>query len=127
MTIFQIVLLVVIATLLVMAFITSARFTKGPLDIKALKSQLLFLKSTFNTLAFVDPRLERAAMEPLHNRVKTSTDSLVITNDLELKELVQHNCSAIEERLLQPQLENRSDWIKFYGMMSDFKQQYFIA
>lgn len=121
----QILLIAGLAGLLVLLFTTCIKFTKGPINTAALKKQLRSLQLKFVTAALINPELERKEMEILQNKIKTSSNPLIISGDDDLKLLFDSNCKYIQSEMNNINLENRSSWIKFRELMFGFDKFYF--
>jgi len=123
----QLLLIVVLAGLLLLLITTCIKFTKGPVSTNALKKQLRSLQLKFVTAAHISPEAERKEMEILQNKIKTSSNPLIISSDNELKLLFASNCKYIQSEITNMKLENRSSWIKFKELMFSFYEFYFRA
>jgi hypothetical protein len=123
----QMLLIVGLAGLLVLLITTCIKFTKGPINTAALKNQLRSLQLKFVTAALINPELERKEMEILHNKIKTSSNTSVISGDHDLRLLFDSNCKYIQSEMNNVNLENRSSWIKFKELMFSFDDFYFRA
>jgi hypothetical protein len=123
----QLLLIVVVAGLFVLLITTCLKSTKGPINTDALKRQLRSLQLKFVTAALINPELERKEMEILQNRIKTSSNPLVISGDDDLKLLFGSNCKYIQSAMMDVNLENRSSWVRFKELMFSFDYQYFHA
>ena len=121
----QVLLIVVLAGLLVLLVTTCIKFTKGPINTAALKTQLRSLQLKFVTAAVVNPELERKEMEILQNKIKTSSNQSIISGDHDLKLLFDSNCKYIQSEMNNTNLTNRSSWIKFRELMFGFDKFYF--
>jgi hypothetical protein len=121
----QLLLVVVVAGLLVLMVSVCIKLTKGPLSTTALKRQLILLQARFVAAALVNPDLEREKMEALQNNIKTSSSPLTISGDYELRVLFHNNCESIQSKLYQPDLDNRTGWIKLNELMTGFNAMYF--
>ena len=121
----QVLLIVVLAGLLVLLVTTCIKFTKGPINTAALKTQLRSLQLKFVTAAVVNPELERKEMEILQNKIKTSSNPSIISGDHDLKLLFDSNCKYIQSEMNNTNLTNRSSWIKFRELMFGFDKFYF--
>jgi len=121
----QVLLIVVLAGLLVLLVTTCIKFTKGPINTAALKTQLRSLQLKFVTAAVVNPELERKEMEILQNKIKTSSNQSIISGDHDLKLLFDSNCKYIQSEMNNTNLANRSSWIKFRELMFGFDKFYF--
>ena len=121
----QVLLIVVLAGLLVLLVTTCIKFTKGPINTAALKTQLRSLQLKFVTAAVVNPELERKEMEILQNKIKTSSNQSIISGDHDLKLLFDSNCKYIQSEMNNTNLPNRSSWIKFRELMFGFDKFYF--
>ena len=121
----QVLLIVVLAGLLVLLVTTCIKFTKGPINTAALKTQLRSLQLKFVTAAVINPELERKEMEILQNKIKTSSNPLIISGDHDLKLLFDSNCKYIQSEMNNTNLPNRSSWIKFRELMFGFDKFYF--
>ena len=124
-TIPQILLIALIAGLLVLTVSICVRFTKGPLSTAALKRRLLQLQSRFVASEPIDPELERQEMERLQNKIKTSSDQLTISGDDDLKQLIASNRNYIQLALAKKEVANKTSWIQFNALMTDFDHSYF--
>lgn len=118
-------LIVGLAVLFVLLVITCIKFTKGPVNTAALKKQLRSLQLKFVTAAPINPELERSEMEILQNKIKTSSNRLIISGDDDLKLLFNSNCKYIQSEMSNTNLVNRSSWIKFRDLMFGFDKLYF--
>jgi RNA recognition motif-containing protein len=123
----QILFIVIVVVLFVVAIAACVRFGKGTADTRALKDELLQLIVKFENPFFINPRKERESMEILQNQIKTSSNPSVISNDRELKDLFHNNRQYIQSWLDHPDLDNRTDWIKFNALMKEFDTRYFPA
>jgi hypothetical protein len=85
------------------------------------------LQLKFVTAALINPDLERKEMEILQNKIKTSSNPLIISGDDDLKLLFGSNCNYIQSAMMDVNLENRSSWIKFKELMFSFDYLYFHA
>lgn len=121
----QTLLIAGLAGLLVLLVTTCIQFTKGPASTVALKTQLRSLQLKFITAAPINPESERKQMEILQNKIKTSSNSVVISGDHDLKLLFNSNCRYIRLEMKNVNLENRSSWIQFNNLMLDFDESYF--
>jgi hypothetical protein len=121
----QIKLLVVVVGLLVWMVQTSVKSTKGSLNTAALKKQLMQLQSKFLRSEAINPDRERAQMEMLQNKIKTTSEQLTISDDNDLKQLFDTNCNYIIAAMNNAGLEERSSWIKLKELMLDFDALYF--
>lgn len=121
----QIILLVVVVGLLVWMVQTSVKSTKGSLNTAALKKQLMQLQSKFLRSETINPDRERAQMEMLQNKIKTTSEQLTISDDNDLKQLFDTNCNYIIAAMNNAGLEERSSWIKLKELMLDFDALYF--
>ena len=121
-------LAIVVSTgLLVLLVTTCIKSTKGPFNTDILKKQLRSLQLKFVTAALINPELERAEMEILQNKIKTSSGRLTISGDKDLQELFASNCKYIQSAMIDVNLVNRSSWIKFKELMFSFDDFYFRA
>lgn len=125
LTVPQITLLIVVVLLLVMMVSVCTQFTKGPVSTKALLLQLQNLQRKFALGKTVNPETERETMEQLQNKIKTSSDPALISGDANLRRLLFSNCRSIQTILGEPDLANRTAWIKLNALMVDFDTQYF--
>lgn len=123
----QILLIVVVAGLLVLMVFSCIKAVKGPLSTTALKRYLILLQAKFASANTIDPNLERDEMENLQNKIKTSCSALRISGDSDLKSLFHNSCRSIHLILQQPHLNDRTGWLKFNALMTDFKTSYFQA
>ena len=57
--------------------------------------------------------------------IKTSSDPALISGDANLRRLLFSNCRSIQTILGEPDLANRTAWIKLNALMVDFDTQYF--
>jgi hypothetical protein len=121
----QILLIVGLAGLLILLVTSSIKFTKGPINTAALKTQLRSLQLKFVTAALINPELERKEMEILQNKIKTSANPSTISADNDLKLLFDSNCKYIQSEMNNTNLQNRSAWIKFRELMFGFDKFYF--
>jgi hypothetical protein len=121
----QMLLILGLAGLFVLLVTTCIKFTKGPINTAALKNQLRSLQLKFVTAALINPELERKEMEILQNKIKTSSNPSIISNDNDLKLLFDSNCKYIQSEMNNTNLENRSAWIKFRELMFGFDKFYF--
>ena len=121
----QIILLLVVVGLLVWMVQTSVKSTKGSLNTAALKKQLMQLQSKFLRSEAINPDRERAQMEMLQNKIKTTSEQLTISDDKDLKQLFDTNCNYIVAAMNNAGLEERSSWIKLKELMLDFDALYF--
>lgn len=121
----QMLLIVALAGLLVLLITTCIKFTKGPVNTDALKKQLRSLQLKFVNAAHINPELERTEMEILQNKIKTSSNPLIISGDNDLKLLFGSNCKYIQSAMMDVNLVNRSSWIKFKELMFSFDDFYF--
>ena len=121
----QIILLLVVVGLLVWMVQTSVKSTKGSLNTAALKKQLMQLQSKFLRSEAINPDRERAQMEMLQNKIKTTSEQLTISDDNDLKQLFDTNCNYIITAMNNAGLEERSSWIKLKELMLDFDALYF--
>jgi hypothetical protein len=121
----QIIMLVVVVGLLVWMVQTSVKSTKGSLNTAALKKQLMQLQSKFLRSEAINPDRERAQMEMLQNKIKTTSEQLTISDDNDLKQLFDTNCNYIIAAMNNAGLEERSSWIKLKELMLDFDALYF--
>jgi hypothetical protein len=123
----QMLFIVGLAGSLVLLVATCIKFTKGPINTATLKTHLRSLQLKFVTAALINPELERKEMEILQNKIKTSSNPLVISGDHDLKMLFNSNCKYIQSEMNNTKLENRSSWIKFKELMFSFDAFYFPA
>jgi hypothetical protein len=123
----QLLLIAVVASLLVLLVLTCIKSTKGPLSTAALKHHLLLLQSRFVSSALIDPEMERQEMERLQNKIKTSSDQSTISADKDLKQLFASNIHHIHLAMNDLNVVNKSSWIKFKAVMFDFNSFYFHA
>jgi hypothetical protein len=121
----QVLLLVVVIGLLVYTVLACMKFTRRSLTVTALRNQLLLLQGKFVHPFAMDPDVEREQMEILHNNLKTSSDATQITANSDLKQLIQSTCLSIKSILNKSDLVNKTGWIKFNRVMSDFDDLYF--
>lgn len=121
----QILIIAAVVFLLVMLASVSIKNTQGPMSVTALKRQLQLLQSKFANATLINPELERAEMEKLQNKIKTSCNPEVISGNVELKTLFASNCQHIESALKNANQDNRSSWIKFKEMMFNFNYSYY--
>src|SRR3954454_4331148 len=95
----QMLFIVGLAGSLVLLVATCIKFTKGPINTAALKTQLRSLQLKFVTAALINPELERKEMEILQNKIKTSSHQLTISGDNDLKLLFDSNCKYIQSEM----------------------------
>ena len=123
----QILFIVGLAGLLVLLVTTCIKFTKGPFDTAALKKQLRLLQLKLASAALISPEAERKEMEILQNKIKTSSNQVIISGDSDLKQLLASNCKYIHLAMTDVNLADRSSWIKFRELMFSFDDFYFHA
>ena len=123
----QMLLIVGLAGLLILLITTCIKFTKAPINMAALKNQLRSLQLKFVTAALINPELERKEMKILQNKIKTSSNTSIISGDHDLRLLFDCNCKYIQSEMNNVNLENRSSWIKFKELMFSFDDFYFHA
>ena len=121
----QVLLIVGLGALIVFLVTTCIKFTKGPISTDALKRQLRLLQLKFVTAETINPDVERREMEILQNKIKTSNDPLIISDDNDLKLLSGSNCKYIQLEMDNVNLANRSSWIQFRELMLGFDRFYF--
>jgi len=121
----QVLLIVGLGALIVFLVTTCIKFTKGPISTDALKRQLRLLQLKFVTAETINPDVERREMEILQNKIKTSNDVLIISDDNDLKLLSGSNCKYIQLEMDNVNLANRSSWIQFRELMLGFDRFYF--
>jgi len=121
----QILLIVGLAALIVLLVTVCTKFTKGPISTDALKKQLRLLQLKFVTAETINPEMERKEMEILQNKIKTSSNALIISDDNDLKLLSDSNCKYIQSEMDNINLTNRSSWIQFRELMLGFDKLYF--
>ena len=121
----QILMIIGLAGLLVLLVTTCIKFTRGPLDTAALKKQLRLLELKFVSAALVNPETERKEIEILQNKIKTSSNQMSISGDMDLRQLFASNCNYIQTAMTDANLANRSSWIKFRELMFSFVDFYF--
>ena len=121
----QILMIIGLAGLLVLLVTTCIKFTRGPLDTAALKKQLRLLELKFVSAALVNPETERKEIEILQNKIKTSSNPMSISGDMDLRQLFASNCKYIQTAMTDANLANRSSWIKFRELMFSFVDFYF--
>jgi hypothetical protein len=121
----QVLLIVGLGALIVFLVTTCIKFTKGPISTDALKRQLRLLQLKFVTAETINPDVERREMEILQNKIKTSNDALIISDDNDLKLLSGSNCKYIQLEMDNVNLANRSSWIQFRELMLGFDRFYF--
>lgn len=122
----EIVLIVVVAGLLVMTFITSLTSTLGKQSIAALKTHLQGLQARLAAPGTLDPEAEREHIEVLFNKVKSSCEQPLISGNKELKDLLvqtETKMRAMDEQ----QSRQRGAWIQWKGVTHSFYDQYFPA
>jgi hypothetical protein len=120
-------LLLIIVVVALMALMVSVciKFTKGPLSTAALLQQLQHLQARFASGKQINPEREREEMEILQNKIKTTSDPITISENMDLKRLFYSNCKSIQGVLGQADLQNRTSWIKLNGLMVEFNSRYF--
>lgn len=121
----QVLLIVGLGALIVFLVTTCIKFTKGPISTDALKRQLRLLQLKFVTAETINPDVERREMEILQNKIKTSNDALIISDDNDLKLLSGSNCKYIQLEMDNVNLANRSSWVQFRELMLGFDRFYF--
>ena len=121
----QVLLIVGLGALIVFLVTTCIKFTKGPISTDALKRQLRLLQLKFVTAETINPDVERREMVILQNKIKTSNDVLIISDDNDLKLLSGSNCKYIQLEMDNVNLANRSSWIQFRELMLGFDRFYF--
>jgi hypothetical protein len=121
----QMLLIIGLGGLLVLLVAACVKFTKGPINTEALKKQLRSLQLKFVSAALINPELERKEMELLQNKIKTSSNTSIISGDHDLRLLFSSNCKYIQSEMNNVNLENRSSWIKFKELMFSFDHLYF--
>lgn len=123
----QILFIVGTTGLFVLLVTACVKFTRGPADTAALKTQLRSLQLKFVSAVFINPELERKEMEILQNKIKTSSNPMRISGDNDLKQLFASNCNYIQSVMTDVNLPNMSSWIKFKELMFSFGNFYFPA
>lgn len=121
----QIGMLVLMALMIYWMVSVCTKSTKGPASMAALLQQLQRLQAKFTAGRLVNPQTEREEMEILQNKIKTRTDPALISGNDGLKQLFHSNGNAIKAVLAQPDLHNRTAWIKLNTMMVNFDEFYF--
>lgn len=121
----QVLLIVGLGALIVFLVTTCIKFTKGPISTDDLKRQLRLLQLKFVTAETINPDVERREMEILQNKIKTSNDALIISDDNDLKLLSGSNCKYIQLEMDNVNLANRTSWIQFRELMLGFDKFYF--
>lgn len=99
--------------------------TKGPLSTTAFLKQLQSLQARFAAGKIINPETEREHLEKLQNKVKTLSEASIISGNADLRRLLHSICQSIKIVLDQPDLANRTTWIKLNSLMVDFNTQYF--
>ena len=120
-----ILLILIVASLLMIAASICTKFTKGPLSTAALLERMRLLQAKFMAGNTIDPEAEREEMEILQNKIKTTSTLQTISGNSDLKQLFARNCAFIQSVLKQPLLDNKTSWIKFNALMVDFNTSYF--
>lgn len=121
----ELLLLVVVISLFITAFITAAKFTKGPLSIAALKEYLFGLRSLLESRTDLDAETERSTLEKLFNQVKANCAGTVITKNQELKEVLQSTCQNIQLTMESKKTGQRNAWQQLKDTAFGFHEQYF--
>lgn len=120
-----ILIIVIAAVLFVMMISVCTKFTKGPLSTSAFLKQLHVLQLKLVLGKKINPEKEREEMERLQNKIKTFSEASIISRNADLQRLLHSICHSIKVVLGQPNLENRTSWIKLNALMVDFNTQYF--
>lgn len=124
----QILLVVAVAGLFILMIVTCIKSTKGPINTDALKTQLRSLQLKLVTTAVpINPEWERKEMEILQNKIKTTSEQSIISNDKDLRQLFASNVQYIQSAMKDANLANRSSWIKLKELMFSFNEFYFHA
>lgn len=121
----QLLLIGVVLWLMVMAVVACTRSIKAPESLSALKQYFLLLQAKFRDRQAINPEQERAVLEVLQNRVKTSCDGSVITAHKDLRALSQSNCESIRTHMQSGPLPGQSSWLSFRELMYSFDERYF--
>lgn len=118
-------LLFFVVALVIFMVSVCIRFTKGPLSTTALLEHLRRLQAKFVSKAPINPETERAEIEILQNKIKTSSAPAIISGNADLERLFRSNCLAVQSVLLQSGLKERVAWIKLNALLADFTAVYF--
>jgi hypothetical protein len=125
MAIPQILLILLVLGLFITMFYACFNSAKGPSSITNLKAHLNLLKIKFANHTPVDPHEERCVMESLQNRIKTSCNQNLISENEDLKALFSFNCQFINGMMKTAEPSNKTQWLKYGALMNDFNDQYF--
>lgn len=118
-------LIALVVGLLLLMVATCIKFTKGPQSTSALVLQLQRLQAMFLSAETINPEKERAEMEVLQNKLKTSSSPSIISGNLALQKLFSSNCQSIRMAMNNSHADDKTAWIKLNALMADFNSLYF--
>jgi hypothetical protein len=122
---FQIILLLATLALLIFALVTGFSSTKASKSIKALKNYLKDVQNRLWNNSPMDAGKERADMEVLFNKVKSNCGEKLISNNLDLKNLVKEAGEKISFISDNNATEKKTSWLQFKASILGFQDIYF--
>jgi len=122
---FQIILLLATLALLIFALVTGFSSTKASLSIKALKNYLKDVQNRLWNNSPMDAGKERADMELLFNKVKSNCGEKLISNNLDLKNLVKDAGEKISFISDNNATDKKTSWLQFKASILGFQEIYF--
>ena len=122
---FQIILLLATLALLIFALVTGFSSNKASLSIKALKNYLKDVQNRLWNNSPMDAGKERADMELLFNKVKSNCGEKLISNNLDLKNLVKDAGEKISFISDNNATDKKTSWLQFKASILGFQEIYF--
>lgn len=125
MSFLQITLLIIVLSLTAVAIFVSLQSTTPTLHLLSLKNYLIALRSKLVSPELVSADKERAEIEVLLNKVKTSSSLQNISDDKELKSLLNETCERIKIIVGSSESDQKTAWHKFKNVTFDFNEFYY--
>ena len=125
MTVSELVLLIVVIGLVIMALSYSMKSTRGSSNLIDLKTymQVLQLKLSNHSTIYADK--ERAEIDMLLNRIKTTNSQKTLSQDKELKGLFTITSQQIKQITDSKEIGLRTSWQKLKNVVCDFDDFYY--
>ena len=125
MTVSELVLLIVVIGLVVMAVSYSMQYTRGSSNLIELKSYLQVLQLKLSNPSMMDADKERAEIDMLLNRIKTTNSQKTLSQDKELKGLFTITSQQIEQITDSKEIGLRTSWQNLKNIVCDFDDFYY--
>jgi hypothetical protein len=121
----QLILLIIVLCLIAVAIFVSMQSTIPPANMLALKTYLKLLQAKLTYSGVINPDKERAELEILLNKVKTSCSKENISGDQDLRNLFSEISQKIMNIAGGVEEETKTSWTKFKIATLNFNESYY--